>query len=258
MRYGIRRVSHPDVRMVIMVDRVGGAAGFGGMALVFVFVAMSEPLADPEDPSSVIAQALVDNKDSARLGAYVALIAAFLLIVFVSRLHGALRDLAGSSSWHPTVALVSGITLVGVVLIESGFTFAASELESYGQDPQVAKLFLLWSWNSASLYAPAFAGLLGGCTLVAFSANAFPTWFRWTSAALLVLLVLLAAVFARTRPRHCARLALDRAHVDPLGHQPRSEAPARGWDARLRSNARSITRRVSEAGHAYQPRSGGA
>ena len=177
-----------------LIDRAGALAGLVGSALVLVFVSLSEPMADPDDPSSVVAEALVDNRDSARAGAYVALLAAFFLLMFVSRLYAVLRDASGPNSWLPTATLVGGIVLIGMVLIEAGFTFAASELQSYGQDTQVAKVFILWSWNSANLLAPSFCALLAGSTLVAFSANTFPTWFRWTGVALLALMLLMVAL----------------------------------------------------------------
>ena len=53
--------------------------------------------------------------------------------------------------------LVGGILLIGWLLVEAGFTFAPTEPETYGSDTQVAKLFTLWSWNSANLLAPSFA-----------------------------------------------------------------------------------------------------
>lgn len=177
-----------------LMDRVAGAAGIVAVPPILAFVSLSEPMAVPDDPSAAIAQALVDNRDSARLGAYLGLLGAFVLIVFVSRLHGALRKAAGPDAWAPTVALIGGTLIVATLVVDAGFSFVASDLESYGQDTQVAKLFILWSWNSATFYAPGFAALLTGASLVAFHTNAFPGWFRWMSAALLSVMVLIATV----------------------------------------------------------------
>lgn len=152
-----------------LTDRVGALAGITGSVLVFVFVTLAEPAGDPDDPSALIAKAAVDNRDSARVGAYVALLAAFSFVLFVSRLHSTLRRATGPESWLPTAALVGGILLIVWLLVEAGFTFAASEPESYGGDTQVAKLFTLWSWNSANLLAPAFAAVVGASTFVGFS-----------------------------------------------------------------------------------------
>ena len=177
-----------------VIDRAGFLAGALGTALVLAYVGLAESGAEPEDSSSVIAAALVENQDSARLAAQLGLLAALLLTVFTSRLHGTLRSAAGPDSWFPTLALVGGVLIVGVLLVEAGLTYAASELESYGSDSQFTRLFIVWSWNSANLYAPGFIALLGGSTLVAFTAKAFPTWLRWTGAVLLTLSVFLVAV----------------------------------------------------------------
>lgn len=179
-----------------LTDRAGALAGIAGSVLVFVFVTLAEPAGDPDDPSAVIANAAVDNRDSARVGAYVALLAAFSFVVFVSRLHSALRRATGPESWLPTAALVGGILLIVWLLVEAGFTFAASEPESYGGDTQVAKLFTLWSWNSANLLAPAFSALVGASTFVGFTARTFPPWFRWTGAVLLALILLIVTVLS--------------------------------------------------------------
>ena len=178
-----------------LMDRVAGACGIVGVPLVVVFLSRSTPNANPDDPSSVIAKALVDNRDSARLGAFLGLLGAFLLIVFVSRLHGILRNATGPAAWAPTVALIGGILLVATIVVDAGFSFAASELQSYGQETQVATFFLLWSWSSANLYAPGFAALLTGASLVVFRSNTFPGWYRWISVALLAVIALLVIVF---------------------------------------------------------------
>jgi hypothetical protein len=112
----------------------------------------------------------------------------------MSRLHGALREASSPNSWFPTMALVGGVLLSGVLLTEVGFSFASSELATYGEDMQVTKLFILWPWNSANLLAPPFVALLASSTLVTFATNAFPMWFRWGGAVLLTVMLLIGGV----------------------------------------------------------------
>ena len=181
-----------------LMDRAAGACGIVGVALVVAFVSLSTPNANPDDPSSAIAEALVDNRDDARLGAYIGFFGAFLLIVFVSRLHSALRNATGPATWAPTVALIGGTLLVVTLVVDAGFSYAASELHSYGLETQVATFFLLWSWSSANLYAPGFAALLTGASLVVFRSNTFPGWYRWISVALLTVIALLVMVLRAT------------------------------------------------------------
>lgn len=185
-----------------LIDRAGGLAGIGAAIYIFflpgcicnLWVPRAEVDVGPEDSSALMAKAFTANQDSDRLHAYFGLIAVFLLIMFFSRLYGALRDASGPSSWLPTMALAGGVLMAGVLLVEIGLGFASSELSSYGEETQVLKFFVLWGWNSANLFAPPFAIALVSTTLVAFSAKAFPQWYRWTSAALLVLLSLTSGV----------------------------------------------------------------
>ena len=180
-----------------LIDRVGALAGLAAAVLIVIVVSLSEPPGEPDDPAAVLARELARNRHASRVGAYLALLAAFLLVVFVARLHGALREASGPSSWFPTVAVIGGMLLVSILLVEAGFGFAASELRTYGQDTEVAKLFVLWSWNSANLLAPPFSAMLAGSTIVAFSTSAFPTWFRWAGVLFLaVMLILVAALRA--------------------------------------------------------------
>jgi hypothetical protein len=185
-----------------LIDRAGGLAGLGA-AIYILFLPgcicdLWIPPADvdigPEDSSALMAKAFTANQDSERLGAHFGLIAVFLLIMFFSRLYGALRDASGPSSWVPTMALAGGVLMAGVLLVEIGLDFASSELSSYGEETQVVKFFVLWGWNSANLFAPPFAITLASTTLVSLSAKAFPQWYRWASAALLVLLLLTSGV----------------------------------------------------------------
>lgn len=110
-----------------------------------------------------------------------------VLIAFISRLYGVLRSASGSNSWFPTMALVGGILMTGVRLSEIGFIYPASELDSYGEDTQVAKLLILWRWNSANLLAPPFTARLA---LVArFPLVYFHDGFRWAGAGLRAVMV---------------------------------------------------------------------
>ncbi len=181
-----------------LIDRAGALAGIGATVLILLFVGMtdvsSEPNSGPEDPSSQLARALAANRESARLGSYLGLIGVFLLVVFAARLYGALREASVPGSWVPVMSVIGGVLLAGTLLVDIGFAYAASELSSYGEDTQVAKLFILWGWNSANLYAPSFVIIIGSSTAVAFSARAFPYWFRWASVLLLVLMLLIVGV----------------------------------------------------------------
>ena len=184
-----------------LIDRIGGAAGIGaGIYFLFrpgcicdLWIDETRAAYDiaPETSSAEIARAFAANTESARMHAYIGLIAVFLLLLFFSRLHGSLRDAAGPSSWLPTAALAGGVLLAGELTFDIGLTFAASELTDYGNETEVLRFFPLWGWYSATLWAPPFVLALLGTTLVAWSTEAFPEWYRWTSAVMCGLLLLI-------------------------------------------------------------------
>lgn len=90
------------------------------------------------------------------------------------------------------IVLGGGVVLVALTLIESGFYWAASEIENYSSDTQVAKTIHLWGWNSASLLAPGFAGMLLGTAVSGFRHRATQPWFAWLSIVMLMIMVLIA------------------------------------------------------------------
>ena len=151
-----------------LIDRAAALAGIGAVALIFNFEEHNVlgPV-DPTAPTQEIADSIASGCTAARLGAQLAMIGVFLVIVFASRLYTVLADAAGPNSWLPIAALAGGILLGGVVLLQIGFTFAASELGSYGDDIQIARMFSLWGWNAATIYAPPLALLLANGTAVA-------------------------------------------------------------------------------------------
>lgn len=187
-----------------LIDRIGGVAGIGAAIYVMflpgcvcdLWLPETGPGLEiaPETPSAQIARAFAANAEASRISAFIGLIAVFLLLVFFSRLHGALRDAAGPSAWLPTTALVGGVLMAGVMMFEIGLAFAASELADYGDETQVLRFFPLWGWNAAALMSPPFALALFGTTFVTWSTQVFPNWYRWASTVLFVLLLLIAGV----------------------------------------------------------------
>jgi hypothetical protein len=187
-----------------LIDRIGGLAGIGAAIYVMflpgcvcdLWIAETGPGLEitPETPTADIAREFAANAAAARTSAYIGLIAVLLVVVFFSRVHGALRDAAGPGSWLPTAALSGGVLMAAVMTFDVGLGFARSELTDYGTETQVLRFFPLWGWNSAALWSPLFAAALFGTTLVTWSTRAFPQWYRWLSTLLLVLLLLIAGI----------------------------------------------------------------
>ena len=172
-----------------VIDRLGALAGAGAAVLI---VSYEEHNllggADPALPSSEVADTLVAGSadGGARFAAQLGLIGVVLLVIFAARLHGALSDAAPRAAWLPITVVAGAILLGGVVLIEIGFTYAATELADYGDDTAAARVFALWGWNIAGIFAPGLGALVAGTTAVVLTTKPFPEWYRWVCVLLLL------------------------------------------------------------------------
>ena len=131
------------------------------------------------------------NRDRARLAALLGVVGAVLFAVFIARLYDVLRTQSAFHPWLAGSSLVGGILVSGVALIEDGLAYSASEVTP--ATGSATRLFILWSWSSASIYAPGFAVLIVGGTAAQRAGSVFPKWFRplsWTLPGVTALLVL--------------------------------------------------------------------
>ena len=116
------------------------------------------------------------------------------MLCFSSYLYAHLRKAEETAGWAAVLVLGGGLVLVALLLIESGFYYAGSEIKDYDGDTQVAKMIHLWSWNSTSLFAPGFAAILFGSAVSGFRHRAIQRWLVWLSVAMLVILIGVAVV----------------------------------------------------------------
>lgn len=183
-----------------MVDRIGALCGLVGVPLLAAAVFLVDPVstleASPSSSAELVAQALTENADAARAGAWCGLAGVFLVAVFFARLHGVLRAAAGPGSWLPHVALIGGSTFLAMQLVGVGFAFAASDTDSFAENPQVAMMIMLFGWWFPAVFAPCLAAVMASVTIVAFTTEAFPAWFAWAVGALLAGIVVISALGA--------------------------------------------------------------
>jgi hypothetical protein len=85
------------------------------------------------------------------------------------------------------LVLAGGVVLVATSLLETGFAYAASELDAGDPHPVIARFIALWTWNSASLLAPGSAAVLIGSTFNGFRYGGIPRPLAIFGAAILVL-----------------------------------------------------------------------
>ena len=121
------------------------------------------------------------------------LLGAVLFGIFVARLYGALRLHTVSRSWVPVMSLIGGILVISAAVTEIGLAYAVSEF-SFADEGQLARFFVLWSWNSASVYATWFLANDGGWYGSRALWRLFPDWFRPLSWALFGLSVFILVV----------------------------------------------------------------
>ena len=163
------------------------------MLLTFGFVSVASHDANPSDAPLSIAAALIDNEDNARLASQLGLAAVLLLVVFVGRLYGAMRQ-GGASGWLPSVALLGGGVIIAALLFEIGVVLAQTSTEAFRDTPELAVVLVQLSWNSAALYAPGFAALMLGTTATCFKSAVLPSLVGWLGVALLGVMALIVVL----------------------------------------------------------------
>lgn len=160
-------------------ERIGALSGIVGWVLLFVALSLTDAseggvYADPSLSSDRLADLYLGNRGPGRLGAQLSLLAAFLILWFVSYLYARLRRSEGGPRWPSALVLAGGVVLVGASVLETGFAYAASELSADEPDPVAAKFIALWTWNSASLLAPGATAVLVGSTFNGFRYGGIP------------------------------------------------------------------------------------
>lgn len=194
-----RTAGAPGVGDMRLADRLGALSGAAGSILMVAGIAVADVAGttsapDPTDRADVIAEALVARRAGGLAGANLLLLVAFLMLWFISYLAGRLRDGGNGASWAPTLVLGGGSVLVSLLLVESGFYFAAFEPRDYGGDTQVAKTLFLWGWNSANLFAPAYAAILLGTSVAGLEGASIPRWISRLTAGMLAVLLMIWAL----------------------------------------------------------------
>jgi len=183
------------VRASRVVDAVTSAAGLAGAVMLGFAVILGDTADQVSNPNPTqtaeqLAKALEVNRDDGRLGAYLLLLAALLLLLFIGRLAGYLRQQGTEGDWMSLTVLAGvGAVFAAVVLVDAGFAFAGSELDTFGPDPAVAKTLFLWGWNSALLYSAPLTAIAVGTTVAAFAQALFPRWTLWVSSVLVVVML---------------------------------------------------------------------
>lgn len=179
-------------------QRLGALSRLLSVGLIVAYAILADPYdpatnPNPTQPSTLLAQALVSNREQARLGAYLGLAGVFLLFWFLGYLRQQLQRTEGEAGWLASVAYGGGLVGAGMVLVAVSFSLAESEISSYGGDTQVAKTYFVYGWNAASVLAPPFGALVAATTAAGLLYGALPRWYSWISLLILALIIAMSA-----------------------------------------------------------------
>ncbi len=174
--------------------RLGALSGILSVGLIVGYAVLTDPYdpatnPNPTQPSALLAEVLVNNREQARLGAYLGLAGVFLLFWFLGYLRRQLQRAEGEAGWLASVAYGGGLVGAGMVLVGVSFSLAESEIPYYGDDTQVAKTYFVYGWNAASVLAPPFGALVAATTAAGLRYGALPRLFSWVGLLITALII---------------------------------------------------------------------
>jgi len=150
-----------------------------------------EPGIGPSESATVIATALIENRDAARTSAYLTLGGTVFLFFFLGYLREALRRAEAGADGLASVAFGAGLVVAALNLVGASVAIAVSELPS--NDPVVAKTLLTYGWDYYAVLAAPATAVVAATAIVVLRGASLPRWFGWfsalTGAALVLLLI---------------------------------------------------------------------
>lgn len=176
------------------LGRLGFAAGAAWVVCILVGNGMTESGAPLDDtPAAALAYFQLQQTGSHRFAIGLELLGFCLMVVFLARLHAALRDAEGPGGWLSGLALAGGLTTVAVKLASAAGIFVGLGVDDLtGEQAQL----LLRLGNGAFLVAAMTSGLLVlGAAGSALESGLLPHWL-----GLLGLPIGLLAVFGSLAP----------------------------------------------------------
>ena len=174
------------------VNRLPALTGAVGVLLNVVAASLADPYRsgldpDPTDASPLIARALAEIRDEARIGLLLSSIGAFLLIWFVAYLRGHLQGHEGEGGWLSGAAFGGGLVAIALLLVANSMTLAATEITDYSGETVIARVFLTHGWNYFYVVSPPLMALVAASSIVALRFRALPRWLGILGLVMLVL-----------------------------------------------------------------------
>lgn len=176
----------PDA-ITMPYGRLGAAAGIA-YALVGLIGSSLLPIGrvEPADSAAEIAAQIAADRGRISAGILLTLFGLFFLLVFICFLHRWLRQAEGDHGWLATVAFGGGLLLVGMLLVVLLLSIASSVLESYGDDPVIARTLLVLQWQAVAIAFMPAAAYVGATGLIGWRSGWLPRWLSYAGMALAV------------------------------------------------------------------------
>lgn len=173
------------------LDRVAPAAGLIYALLGFIGSSLL-PVGDvdPEDSASAIAAQLADDRGRVSAGILLTMFSLFFLLVFVAWLHRWLRDNEGERGWLATLALIGGVLMAAMMAVVVLLSIAATVLETYGDDPVIARTLLIFQWQAVAIAFVPTAAFIGAVSLVGLGSGELPKSLTYSGLAIALGLLL--------------------------------------------------------------------
>lgn len=177
------------------------AVGFLFIAVLATAELLTPPHPMPDASNQEIARHFAEHRDTFIASVYLSGLAMVPAIWLIVILWQRLREAEGEPAVLSTIALVSGISAVTVVMAASGFhVVLALELDK-ALDPSLVRTLYDLGISTLSFVPFALTALFGAIAVVALRTGFLPRWLGVGAALLAVLQPLSAlAMFARSGP----------------------------------------------------------
>lgn len=171
-----------------LLGRLGFAAGTAWVVCILIGNSMTESGAPLDDtPAAALAYLELQQTGLHRFAIGLELFGFCLMVVFLARLHAALRDAEGPGAWLPGLALAGGVTTVAIKLGSAAGIVVGLSVALPGEQAQL----LLRLGNAAFLVAAMTSGLLVlGTAGSALASGLLPRWLALVGLPLGLLAVL--------------------------------------------------------------------
>jgi hypothetical protein len=206
-----------------LLQRLGAAGGVVFLGLMVWSMALySGPTASPDASDAVVLAELASVGEDAQWSTMVAMFSLPFLIAF----GGAVRDRfrrMGVLEWVGSVFLSGTVFFAMSIMLIGGIGQMTASLGGVPGAEAVARVIVVFGWNSSILFIPAMLSIGGTAALATFAGGALPRWVGY--GAVLVVVATIASwigVFVLALWSAATSVFLVSEQHEPAAHIPES------------------------------------